>query len=612
MTALIGACAAFSVWKIILAPLIFGGYPIADNYEFNIPWAAYFSDQLYDGDFYPRWLTDYAYGIGAPVFYFYGPAPFYLAAFVQSACMNCELKAALALWHLSFYLLAAVGFYYWARSFCGRGLSALCAALYAALPYHLIDLELRGSLGESLAYAFTPLVLLGIKNTVANGRAPLLAGFSYAGLILSHLPTALLFTPILTAYVYIAMSTRGIWRPTVQLAGTGFIGVILAAVYILPAITLRDFLLPDGWVAPFGGDYEPSTWLFFSNAALSEGGAATRLTVTAALAISSAIAAASVALLIIVRLFQKDGDAFFRGCKARHIAAAGISLVLCWIMMTNLVSWLYVHVGPFRQVQFPWRIGTIIDLMSATIVLLAASRITQAMSKDVDHAPKFAVVSVVSVTVFATASVLVVVGGLITPKERGTRLETSLQTQLVLLGRPPLEPLTPKQLFAELPVEYRTKWIADSAVYRQGLNATSENIHVAAYKKWRAAVLAKPEAWVESGASDVSATEVIRTGPTAFAITTNLKEAAGIGLRRAYFPSWRLLDAGSGEKLELRPRESDGLMAFDAPAGETMLILRTEPLPVEIAGASISAAALIGLLLIMLARVFRRVSVRKD
>ena len=73
---------------------------------------------------------------------------------------------------------------------------ALLSALsYMALPYHLIDIYQRSALAESWAFTFIPLICF-FTVKIRRKALPHLVGLSlsYAGLILTHLPTAFLFT----------------------------------------------------------------------------------------------------------------------------------------------------------------------------------------------------------------------------------------------------------------------------------------------------------------------------------------------------------------------------------------------------------------------------------
>jgi hypothetical protein len=163
-----------------------------------------------------------------------------------------------------------------------------------------------------------------------------------------------------------------------------------------------------------------------------------------------------------------------------------------------------------------------------------------------------------------------------------------------------------KQLFAEYPVEYRSKWVITSRLYVEGLATAEADPHFAAYKYWRDSVFSKPFYRVEG--DDNGALSVIRTGPTQFDVTAELESPATIRLRQVYFPNWRLYDATTGVRLVLSASEMDGLISFDLPQGRHKLTLKSEALPVEIIGAAISAVTLLAIALAAMGQ--RRVEIR--
>lgn len=601
----IAGAATLAVWTVVIAPLVFKGYPIGDNFAFNLPWIVHFLDQFREGDIYPRWLTDYSNGVGAPIFYFYAPGPFYLAAAVNAACLGCSLQATLTGMHFLLYALSSAAFYLWARGFSSVKISLLCSAFYALLPYHLLDLEVRASLGEAAAYVFMPLTLLGLRQSEARGTLPLLAAGSYAGIVSSHLPSAVLFAPALLIFALASTEARARASMLLRLALVGLVGVLLAAIYLAPALLLRVHLVPNGWVEAAGAGYAAKNWLLLSPLDLSGEMRHTRMIISATLATPTAMAAA---FALVVRMLAEDKKSAFEAASLRDLRAAALTIAFCWLMMTDAVRWIYIHVGPFRQVQFPWRIGTVIDLMSAIIVTIAVTRIAELVRQMKDKTSRQAANAWICVVSVAIAGGMSVVGAKFGSYERTRDYQRSAEDQVDIWAAQPARELAPRLLYTEYPTEYRTKWIVASKSYEAALTEARTDSHALAYMRWRSVVLNRPAAWVEGGdGKDVSMT---RTGPTAFDLTVDINAPAEVRVRRVYFPSWRLFDARSSAEIELRASEEDGLMAFDLPAGRHHLTLRTVPLREEIVGATISAATLLFMIGIVLVRAYRSGAIR--
>src|SRR5262249_53064373 len=68
-------------------PVLMFGFPVrldnnGNDSLIHLSWQTYFSRQLWNGDFYPRWLMDMNGGWGSPSHFFYAPLPHILASLV--------------------------------------------------------------------------------------------------------------------------------------------------------------------------------------------------------------------------------------------------------------------------------------------------------------------------------------------------------------------------------------------------------------------------------------------------------------------------------------------------------------------------------------------------
>ncbi|MFN8498490.1 MAG: hypothetical protein U0641_11600 [Anaerolineae bacterium] len=150
-----------------------------------------------------RWMPDANYGLGYPFWNFYAPLPYYLAALLTRFGLGpiAVIKTAQALG----LAVAAVGMLALARRMWGSAAAGLlAAAAYTYAPFHLVNLYVRGdSLGEFWAFAFYPLTWLAARAAVIRPTPARLAALAlaYAGLVLSHNISALIFSPFLALYI---------------------------------------------------------------------------------------------------------------------------------------------------------------------------------------------------------------------------------------------------------------------------------------------------------------------------------------------------------------------------------------------------------------------------
>jgi hypothetical protein len=251
------AIAAFAF--LLTLPTMLAPLKLHDSFWIDWVWTQQFGDQLRQGNLYPRWLPASHDGLGSPVFYYYPPLSFYPAGLL--AALGLTPGAAIVASFGLAFAGAGAAMLHWARGWTSHPLAA--ALFFMAAPYHLADFYGRGALAESCAIAFIPLLALGMKRA-AEGKGPALAAISYAAMIATHLPLALLASLFLVV-PYALVLARGRPRTLLALAAALAIGVGLAAIYLLPALLLEPYrdaamlwshevLRPDHWLlaTPWG------------------------------------------------------------------------------------------------------------------------------------------------------------------------------------------------------------------------------------------------------------------------------------------------------------------------------------------------------------------------
>jgi hypothetical protein len=341
------ALAALAIW----APTLAIAQP-GDSFSYDVNWSAQFTQQFLAGGGYPRWLAGSFDGLGAPVFYFYPPMPFWSAAIIGGAghgwlSPGDALKAA----ELFFLALSGFTMFAWLKLRAGDMAALLGALLFMIAPYHLDDHYVRGAFAEFAAIAFLPLIAFGLAKTGAGARlGPLWLALGWACEILCHLPMALLAGVLLIApyggfLLYQARGRRlGVaLRMAMALAA----GIGLASIYILPSSTLQDWISSEYW---WSGKFEVWDRLFANPASWSK-------PLEPFLGFLS-LAEAALAGWIGWR-------AFGAGERAQLIWA-GATIVL-FLIMAGLVPGFW-SLPLMAKVQFPWRAMALQDFCFVTLI----------------------------------------------------------------------------------------------------------------------------------------------------------------------------------------------------------------------------------------------------
>jgi hypothetical protein len=332
---------------VLMMPAFLLGHIIGHSSILNVNWAHGFEKQLAEGVIYPRWLPEMNGGAGSPVFYFYGPLPFFVAAPFVALTGNAMLGVVLG----ATTMLAASGLaaYFLCRVYASRNIALLAATLCVMMPYHFsVDIWYRSAFGEQGAFIFMPLSAFFAIRLAEDWRYAVGLSFSFAGQIFSHLPTALLFAPMLALLcVAVAWQAQSL-RVLIISAAAGILAIGLSAIYILPAASLQAMIQPDYWRVIVAADH-----LLLTDKMQED--------------FSFFIFPQAVVLALALYL------SFMALVNRKAIGPAGIWAViaLAALFFSSVLSMpFWNHAGLFSMVQLPWRLFCVLDL--AVIVLFAA------------------------------------------------------------------------------------------------------------------------------------------------------------------------------------------------------------------------------------------------
>jgi hypothetical protein len=151
----------------------------------------------------PRWMPDAAFGLGYPFWNFYAPLAYLLPGLVVT--LGGGIVGAIKLSTWLWFVVAGAGAYLLGRDTWDEpAAGVVAAAAYTLAPYHLVNVYVRGdALAELAAYGLFPWLLWQVDRTLAGRTSGAVVGLAVltALLLVSHNISALLFSPLLLAYV---------------------------------------------------------------------------------------------------------------------------------------------------------------------------------------------------------------------------------------------------------------------------------------------------------------------------------------------------------------------------------------------------------------------------
>lgn len=541
---------AFLTW-----PALSTGYIPSRDVLIHLLWSTNFSNQFWAGEWYPRWLDSMNGGLGSPVFFFYAPLPYYVTALLKplfhadpEGWHQLGVAASLAV------ILSGFSAYFWLRKLAGATAALVAAIIYMSAPYHLaFDLYQRFAFAELWSFVWLPLVLWGTHATAGGSRkASLGLALACAALFLTHLPTAMIFTPVALAYA-VFLAERGLRvRSAMFVAGAMAIGAGLAAAYLVPALaTQQNISLSDMRVGRFSYIYH---FLYYGS----------RFDADITNMVVQQGRYAGVVMIACVTAFILGGRmlAMPKMRQARFWMAIA---ALAFAMMLPIARPIWDLLPSLQAIQFPWRFNVLLTL---AMTMLIASWAASIKPRGAKHGA------------LALAIVCVIVIGQSLP---------SLTTYLALAASPG-EPSMDKMFtqFGSLNEEAKEKVLAaqmaiDVAEYRPSW-APSEFYSTAS---------ALRVALAESQERGRGAVKILSRSPRRIVLAVDMPAEGWVKLQHFYYPGWRAVTGSPASPLPVRPSMPEGLLEVKAGQGNHEVVLELATSIEEWIGRGISGISVV-------------------
>jgi hypothetical protein len=541
------ALAVLAAGTILSLPSWLLGFPPAgDDSVSHAVWYAHFSKQFRAGDLYPRWLAEMNAGLGSPVFYYYAPLPYYFASLLSplfpknvSTLRPLGVAAALAV------VLSGLTAFVWLRKISDEKSAAVGAIIYVLAPYHLaFDLYMRDAFAEVFAFIWLPLIMHFARG-LRDGRklAAVSLSVSYALLVLTHLPTTLIFSAVPIAYVFFTAEREQRMRALFSTLGAMLLGAGLAAVYILPALSMRAYVS----MGEMGGRlyYERFVPSVTANPLRHEGKILWCVLTT-------------VGLIICAYFASRGRSVVGRGERKFWLAVAGVSV----LMLTAVSDLIWHVVSALQSVQFPWRFNVVLCLAASAVIALSLHSLRESGSRAGRAAVGVACVMLAAWIGLTSLCLWQSYGDRVIVREftRGVGVWVGVGRDV-----PEYKPATALSNSPAYFERLAQRFCREGDAMARACVVEGEG--ALAFERWQ---------------------------PREIALGVSSARGVVIDARQFYFPGW--IARLDGHPLAVRPSSPDGLLRFSVPAGEhrvELILSRNAP---ELAGRIVSAVSIVLLL----------------
>jgi hypothetical protein len=351
---------------LLTIPVIINGCLNAHDFYYHLVYGKYFSEQFWQGEFYPRWLQNMNSGLGSPTFFFYAPIPYYFTSLFSPlfhyntlSCKELGLSSSLAL------VASGLTAYFWLKEIVPKNSAAIASILYMAWPYHLFfDLYTRLAFAEYWSFVWIPLILYFSKKIVKDSRLNIIGlAISLALLVLTHLPTFIIFFPVSVGYA-IFIASRNQWKiVSVRLSIAIIIAIGLSAIYWLPAMTTQESISMDVLTDYY---YYANNFLFRGiGHSTSPDNFLSLLELSTALTGGLAFCAWKIS-----KIYSEVTSSSRRESNFWMIVA-----MLSLFMMLPLSKFIWDVLPVVQKIQFPWRFNTVLTVATVGLFALAISQL---------------------------------------------------------------------------------------------------------------------------------------------------------------------------------------------------------------------------------------------
>lgn len=343
---------AVTYWalKALLVP---GFFPIHDDQQ--IARIFELDKALREGQIPVRWISDFGFGFGYPLFNFYPPLSYYFAEVFHLIGFSFIDSAKLVF--ISGFLLSSLFMYLWVKDHFGKLPALFSAVLYVYAPYHAVEVYVRGSLPDFTSYALLPGIFWVTDKLFKYKKLniAIILGLFAATIPLSHVLKAVSLPPFFLIYLIFLLikNKREIRKLIILLSISLLVSLGLTAFFWMPSILEKNYTLVDK--INIGELYNYKLHFAYLRQFLSSpwgyGGSIFGLEDGISFEIGKIhLLFSFFAALILVHAFLVKKIAKYK------IGILSLGLFLTSLYFSSFHSeWIWNRIEVFSYIQFPWR-----------------------------------------------------------------------------------------------------------------------------------------------------------------------------------------------------------------------------------------------------------------
>lgn len=322
---------------------------------------------LKEGHFPLRWLSNWHFGFGYPVFIFTYSLPYYVGALFKIFGFSFETIFKILIFLSLFF--SGIGFFYFAKKYF-KDFEALIGSLFfIAAPYRFADIYERGALGESLSFILIPLLFIAPHSFKKNK----LRGFIFTSLVIfafitTHALTFLVFFPVLLIYSLFIFGKK--LKDSFYFLSAIVFGFLLSAYQWIPLIFEQKYADLDN---TYFNIYRGHFLTIYQLLLIPKEG------INIGTGIQLGTAQIVVICLIIFLIFYD----FLRKRKVDRLVVFFLITTFAAAFLTlDLSNNIWNNFGLFQKLVFPWRFLTLTTFLTSFLAAYLIKRLQRVKYKN--------------------------------------------------------------------------------------------------------------------------------------------------------------------------------------------------------------------------------------
>ena len=234
---------SFCISIPVILPFFHSGYFPTHDGEWAVVRLTEMFRTLRDFQIPPRYSGELNFGYGYPLFNFAYPLPYYLG--ISIYMLGTGFVGTIKILFAGSVLLSAFFMFFASRALWKNTWAGIVSSiLYVYFPYRMVDLYVRGSIGESLSFILFPLLFYLAIKLIDKPSFLLVGGIgvSVAFLIMTHNIMTVLFMPLYIIFVLIQAIFKN-KKAIKTFMLSIFLGFGLSAFFWIPALFEKSNIL---------------------------------------------------------------------------------------------------------------------------------------------------------------------------------------------------------------------------------------------------------------------------------------------------------------------------------------------------------------------------------